>query len=333
MLLTDLPLNPKVSIIIPAYNTEKYIARALQSALEQTEKDIEVIVVDDGSTDNTLEVIKSFLDKRIKLIINGSNAGPSHARNCALREARGDWIAILDSDDWYAPERLAKLLDAAYLQNADLVADDLYKIQDDAEHPWCTQFSQYGGCLTEARRVDAVQFVESHLPGLDHLGLGSTKPLIRNSFLKNHGLIYDESVRCSEDFKFYLLCLLQGACFMVIPEAYYYYRSRKGSITDSYMDEQYLLRHLNLNPVQHNHVIDNADLSLALSRHFFQIEQQISYDAVVQPLKSGSFLAAFSEMKNNAAFFSILVKRIPKILGSRMRRYFHKAKKNFKKTC
>lgn len=324
------PPNPKVSIIIPAYNTEKYIARALQSALDQTEKDIEVIVVDDGSTDSTLEIVKSFFDKRIKLIITESNAGPSHARNCALREATGDWIAILDSDDWYAPERLARLLEAARLQNADLVADDLHMIHDNAEHPWGTLFTQHGDHLTETIRINALYFVESHLSGQGP-GLGFIKPLMRRTFLMQYGLMYDEGVRCGEDFKFYFICLLQGACFMIIPEAYYYYRSRQGSITQSNLNKQYLLRHLNLNPFQHNLVINNADLSSALSRHFFLIEQQVSYDAVMGPLKAGAFSAAFFEMKKNPVFFSLFAKRIPELLRFRIHRYFHKVKSILRK--
>ncbi|MEH2161398.1 MAG: glycosyltransferase family 2 protein [Nostoc sp.] len=103
-------MNPKVSVIIPAYNTEAYIAKALESALEQTLNDIEVIMVDDGSNEQTVEVAKSFTDKRLKIIVNQKNIGVSAARNRALIAAQGEWIAILDSDDWYDPKRLEKLV-------------------------------------------------------------------------------------------------------------------------------------------------------------------------------------------------------------------------------
>jgi len=98
-------MNPKVSVIIPAYNTEKYISQAIESALTQTEQSVEVIVVNDASTDATLEVVKSFSDERLTLINNEYNRGAGYARNRAIQESRGEWVAVLDSDDWYAPER------------------------------------------------------------------------------------------------------------------------------------------------------------------------------------------------------------------------------------
>ncbi|MEO5573128.1 MAG: glycosyltransferase [Gammaproteobacteria bacterium] len=327
MLAHDPPANIKVSVIIPAYNTEKYIAHALQSALDQTERSIEVIVVDDGSSDDTVQVTKSFIDERIKLIVTANNAGPSHARNCALRLATGDWIAILDSDDWYAPERLAQLLAAAHSHNTDMVADDLYMIHDEAEHPWGTLFSQSGSNLTEVRNVDAVDFVESHLPGLDHLGLGSSKPLIRRRFLEQHGLMYDETVRCGEDFQLYLMCLVHGARFTIIPDAYYYYRSRKGSIIDgNNLHNQNHLRQLNLGLLRHKLIANNVALTSAISRQLFLIEEQISYYSVIQPLKTRSFLTAFSEMRNNPAFFSVFITRIPEMFRFRFHRILRKLK-------
>ena len=95
-------MNPKVSVIILAYNTEKYIAQAINSALRQTEKNIEIIIVDDGSTDNTLEVIKSFFDKRIKVLVNPQNLGQNFSANRAIKAANGNWITRLDSDDTQA---------------------------------------------------------------------------------------------------------------------------------------------------------------------------------------------------------------------------------------
>ena len=102
--------NPTVSVIIPTYNRAHLVGRAIQSVLNQTYQDFEVIVVDDGSTDNTEEIIKEFQkkDERIKYIKHEKNKGGSAARNTGIKAARGAYIAFLDSDDEWLPEKLKK---------------------------------------------------------------------------------------------------------------------------------------------------------------------------------------------------------------------------------
>lgn len=136
--------RPEVSVIIPAYNTAAYVAQAIESALDQTFKNIEVIIIDDASTDATVKVAKRFSDERLKIFVNHQNLGAGGARNRALRTAKGKWIAVLDSDDWYAPERLEKLLQLAYTEEADLIADDLYLIRDGEKAPWSTLIAERG---------------------------------------------------------------------------------------------------------------------------------------------------------------------------------------------
>lgn len=102
-------MDELVSIIMPSYNTAKFISETIDSVLMQTYTNWELIIVDDCSTDNTDEVVKSFLsDDRIKYIKNEKNSGAAFSRNRALREANGKWIAFLDSDDLWFPEKLEK---------------------------------------------------------------------------------------------------------------------------------------------------------------------------------------------------------------------------------
>lgn len=98
-----------VSIIMPSYNTAKYICETINSVLAQTYSNWELIIVDDCSTDNTDEIVVSFLeDKRIRYLKNEKNSGAAVSRNKALKEAKGRWIAFLDSDDLWLPEKLEK---------------------------------------------------------------------------------------------------------------------------------------------------------------------------------------------------------------------------------
>ncbi len=113
---------PKVSIIVPIYNVDKYLSECLTSLTNQTLKDIEIICINDGSTDNSLEVLKNFAskDSRIKVINNQQNEGPSIARNIGMQTATGDYIGFVDSDDWIAPDFYEKLYSAITSHDVDI---------------------------------------------------------------------------------------------------------------------------------------------------------------------------------------------------------------------
>lgn len=103
-------MNDLVSIVMPMYNDGKYIEKTLQSVLSQTYPNFELIVVDDCSTDDSITIVKRQQDKRIRLFENPSNSGAAHSRNVALKKAKGKWIAFLDADDCWYPEKLEKQL-------------------------------------------------------------------------------------------------------------------------------------------------------------------------------------------------------------------------------
>lgn len=104
----EIEMSDLVSIIMPCYNTAKFIPASIRSVQAQTYENWELIIVDDRSTDNSVEAVKSFDDPRIRLLQNERNSGAALSRNYALREARGKWIAFLDSDDLWMPEKLEK---------------------------------------------------------------------------------------------------------------------------------------------------------------------------------------------------------------------------------
>lgn len=103
-------MQPLISVIIPAYNTEKYLIGSLESIFAQTYKTIEVICIDDGSTDNTPEILKSYGNK-IKVITNIKQSGIAYSRNRGIEAARGEFIAFMDADDIAKPERLQKQIE------------------------------------------------------------------------------------------------------------------------------------------------------------------------------------------------------------------------------
>ena len=121
--------HPLVSVVIPTFNRAKVVTRAIDSVLEQTYRNCEVIVVDDGSTDDTADVLRSYKDKIV--YIQQKNAGPSAARNRGIRESKGEFIAFLDSDDlWFATklERQAGLLTDAGPETPCCLCDSLIRM-------------------------------------------------------------------------------------------------------------------------------------------------------------------------------------------------------------
>ena len=108
-------MQPKISIIIPVYNTEKYLHECLDSVINQTLKDIEIICIDDGSADNSYQVLQGYADKDSRFVIlQQENKGAGRARNNGLKNATGEFVAFLDSDDYYADNTvLEKLYNSA----------------------------------------------------------------------------------------------------------------------------------------------------------------------------------------------------------------------------
>ena len=124
----------KISIVIPIYNAEDHLQRCVDSVLNQTEKNIEIILVDDGSKDNSIEIFKNYLnqDKRVQLI-HQENSGVSAARNRGIEQACGEYIGFIDSDDWIEPNMYECLLREANQASADIVICDARTVYEDGK--------------------------------------------------------------------------------------------------------------------------------------------------------------------------------------------------------
>jgi glycosyltransferase involved in cell wall biosynthesis len=99
---------PRVSVVLPSYNHERYVRECVQSVLDQTYRDFEVIITDDGSTDGTVKAIKEFTDSRIQLYVYAENKGACTAADDCIRKSTGEYIAMLNSDDAWEPTKLEK---------------------------------------------------------------------------------------------------------------------------------------------------------------------------------------------------------------------------------
>lgn len=220
--------RPVVSVIIAAYNAEKYIERSVKSALEQTVNDVEVIVVDDASTDATMEKVRSISDHRIRMFTNAFNSGPAYSRNIGIREARGDWLAVLDADDWWKPDRLEVLVNYGINHCAHIVCDDLFLIENETTSPWNTYLQSREkvlGTITEAFTIDPLQMIREDY--------GVLQPVVRTDFLRKYSITYKDGHNYGEDFVFLLDCLLSKAKMILLPVPYYFYRCGHDSLSNS----------------------------------------------------------------------------------------------------
>lgn len=123
--------NPKISIVTPTYNNERFIAETIDSVLSQTYKNFELIIVDDNSSDNTVEIVSGYDDKRIVLVKNSTNFGAAYSRNIAIKKSTGDYIAFLDGDDLWDPNKLKEQLDFMQTNNIDFSCTDYDVINED----------------------------------------------------------------------------------------------------------------------------------------------------------------------------------------------------------
>ena len=213
-----------VSIIVPAYNAEKYIADAIESVLRQTYPYFELIIVDDASTDRTAEVVQSFSDQRIKLIRHTSNKGPGAARNTAIEAARGKWIAFLDADDQWKANRLERLVDV--LNGAGegyFVADNILYCFDtpDGLKPWRYVFNGYMNA----------PYIDLDLCSYIKLKAPTVQAIIPLKHIKQNCIFFNTNCFYGEDLEFLCYLFCTGLTLRYIPEPLYLRRMRSGSLT------------------------------------------------------------------------------------------------------
>lgn len=217
-----------VSVLVPAYNSAATLPRAVQSVLEQDLRDLEILIIDDGSRDNTGEVAaaQAALDPRVRVIALPRNGGKPAAMNTGTAEARGRWIAVLDADDWYAPARLSTLITAAERHRVDLVADNQFIYDDGAGQI-------VRSALPERRHdgpLDKAAFIAGSDPYSD-FDFGMLKPVVRADFIRAAGLGYHENARLSEDFLYMLEFLAAGGRGWLVYQPLYYWRQAFGTIS------------------------------------------------------------------------------------------------------
>ena len=189
--------KPLVSVVMLTYKRADIVPHAIESILAQTNPDFELIILNDGSPDNTDEVIKKYQDKRIRYYKNKENKGIAYSRNKAASLARGKYIMIMDDDDISLPNRIEK--QAQYME----------------AHPEITvlagQIKDYPRTVPENPDIIASELIQWNM-------LGNANIMYRHQFAKDHHIKYDENIPYGEDWHYWVQMLLSGARFAAISD-------------------------------------------------------------------------------------------------------------------
>ncbi|HHX37135.1 MAG TPA: glycosyltransferase [Clostridiaceae bacterium] len=220
-----------VSIIVPVYNVERYLTACLDSIFRQSHERIEVIAVNDGSTDASSHILQQYTDKGHPFrMITQTNQGVSEARNVGLRAAKGEYVLFVDSDDFVEEDIVSKSLSAAQETDADIVLFD-FRHTDDTGKPTQTFRNDHLG-LPALTCLDIAQYPK--------IFLSIPSPccrIYRRSFLVNNKLYFKRGI-WFEDLLFFLKCLLYRPQYCYLPEILYNYRQHGLSTTKSFRSEK-----------------------------------------------------------------------------------------------
>jgi len=233
-----------VSIVIPVYNTEKFIKECIESVLRQTYDKIEVIAVDDGSTDNSLKILNQFSGK-IK-IISKSNGGTASALNAGIKEMKGEWFKWLSADDLLLPNSIQELVNEIdKLENKNYILYSNYNIID-SEGKIIKEFIEPNYNSKELFEINTIL--------LDHFIGNATTSLIHRSAFDKHGL-FDENVDFGEDYEMWLrLCILHKYRLHLVPKILAGYRVHGTQLSAKKMNKA-----LENSEIIRNQILDKLD--------------------------------------------------------------------------
>ncbi len=232
-------MQKKVSVIVPVYNADKYIVQCVKSIQKQSYGELEILLIDDASTDKSWEFIKCLQEKdeRIKIFKQELNKGPSAVRNLGLMHATGEWIFFVDSDDCMKPDMIEKMVSCGEKYETEMVI---------------CEFEANDCCRVENVREQKMlgkEYFERYFtifPPTTYIGSNCNK-CYKNSIIKAHHLRFDEKERFAEDFRFHSAYMDYVSTVYILPERLYVYNRRSNSLsTKKVLFEEALSRYESL---------------------------------------------------------------------------------------
>ncbi|MCI4643741.1 MAG: glycosyltransferase [Hyphomonadaceae bacterium] len=314
---------PDVSVIMAAWRAADFIAPAIRSALAQDGVALELIIVDDASTDETLAAARAAGagDPRLVLERLTQNGGPSVARNRALELAKGRYIAVLDSDDSFEPGRLARLVAFADETGADLVADNMTRVAQLGARAAAGSAFLDAAALSSAEQITLSAYLDPQTESRFGENLGYLKPLFRSETLRRTGLIYDTSLRNSEDFYLVASLLAEGARMWLHPTCGYNYLVRPGSISHRLTPEltAAILEAETAFTTRYGEAFDAVTRRAAAAR-MAQLRKSHAFESVISGLKARRPGVSLAALAHHPGAIGHIVGRLGAIAAQKLRR-------------
>lgn len=288
--------RPDVSVIIAAYKAADTLPSAVASALAQDNVSVEVIVIDDCSGDDTAQSIAAFPADQVRLVTLQPNRGPGGARNVGLDFARGRWIAVLDADDTFDHDRLARLIARAEAADAQLAVDNLTIVGETGSWPMFEEAD-----LAARPQLELAEFIAANIMFGKGFSYGYMKPLFNRAFIERHRLRYNEALRIGEDYFLFAAALAKGGRCVVDPQAGYRYNIRAGSIS-RVLERRHVSALLDVETdFLRMHKLNGAAL-IAQQRRIRSLRQAHSFLTLVEHLKNRAPIrAAATALRDPAA--------------------------------
>lgn len=217
-------MSPKVSIVVPVYNTEKYLEECLESLVNQSLVDIEIITVNDGSTDTSLQILESYADKDDRIvIIDKDNSGCASSKNTAIKVAKGDCLMIVDSDDWIELETCEVMYNLSTSHDLDMIQlKSFSKFSDEIpSHSVSAYVSESAHTILSGREFSYTRYTPSFTCG----------KMWKREFLLSNRLRYYDEINCADDQLITFEGILLAERMLVIDYPAYHYRIHSDSMT------------------------------------------------------------------------------------------------------
>lgn len=234
--------SPKISVIIPVYNTAGYLPECIESLLNQTRIPDEIILVDDGSTDNSAKICENYGENYSLIkIIHKKNGGLGFARNTGMQAATGDYICFLDSDDRLEKDCLEMLEDYSENGKYDIVRGGLVRFTDEGEYFPCREYVGITKFMGREGNLNCLRRMLGSLPNKhDSIEMGVTSALYRKKIIDEHELSFpSERELISEDLAFNIDYYQYATSTILIPYIGYQYRVNDKSLTMRYRADRY----------------------------------------------------------------------------------------------
>lgn len=225
-----------VSVVVPVYNAEEYLNRCVDSLLKQTLKEIEIILVDDGSTDSSSQICDEYAKNNSNIkVLHLENGGPARARNKGIEIATGEYIGFADSDDYCHPEQFEKLYQNAKDNNSDIAMCSFFVDSVKGLEPIIIPFKPLYNSNAEIKNDVIKCFYGEYVHGLNSLWI----KIFRRSLLNDNNIRMDETLKRAEDMWFVFDVLKVSNVFSYINDNLYYYYQNESSIMHNSKNDSY----------------------------------------------------------------------------------------------